>query len=61
MRFVTDEMDRYRKHLDWHFRQNQKKTDTSHKVVTSRRWYYGVDDWMKFEEMNEEEGRRKLC
>ena len=54
MRFVIAQMDRYRKHLDWHFRQNRKKQDGI-KATTSRKWYYEVDEWLDYEEINDME------
>lgn len=54
MRFVIAQMDRYRKHLDWHFRQNRKKQDGI-KATTSRKWFYEVDEWLEYEEINDTE------
>ncbi|XP_041461947.1 uncharacterized protein LOC121413253 [Lytechinus variegatus] len=56
-RFVIAQMDRYRKHLDWHFRQNRKKQD-GNKATTSRKWYYEVDEWLDYEEINDMEDAR---
>ncbi|XP_052793268.1 uncharacterized protein LOC128227101 [Mya arenaria] len=44
----------YRKHLDWHFRQNRKEKDDM-KVTQCRKWYYIVEDWVQFEEVVEDE------
>ncbi|XP_077983868.1 pre-mRNA cleavage complex 2 protein Pcf11-like isoform X2 [Glandiceps talaboti] len=58
LRFMPEEMDKYAKHLDWHFRLNRREKDGA-KKATSRKWYYKLDDWIKFEEIDElEEGAR---
>ena len=46
LRFAPDQVDRYREHLDWHFRQNRREKDGV-KVAKYRRWYYslGVSVW----------------
>ncbi|XP_033103764.1 pre-mRNA cleavage complex 2 protein Pcf11-like [Anneissia japonica] len=56
LRFTIDQMDRYRKHLDWHFKLNRKDRDDV-KARTSRRWYTPADNWVVFESVeNLEEG-----
>ena len=51
---------RYRKHLDWHFRQNRREKDGV-KAVQSRKWFYEVDQWLDFEEINEvDEGKQSF-
>ena len=43
-RFLLDnevKAEKYREHLDWHFRQNKLKKDDT-KVSKCRKWYYGV-------------------
>ncbi|XP_070554002.1 pre-mRNA cleavage complex 2 protein Pcf11-like [Ptychodera flava] len=58
LRYLPEEMDKYAKHLDWHFRLNRREKDGA-KKATSRKWYYKVDDWIKFEEIDDiEEGAR---
>ena len=39
VRFITEDMDKYREHLDWHFRQNRRDKDGI-KVAKFRQWYY---------------------
>ncbi|XP_022086204.1 uncharacterized protein LOC110976864 isoform X1 [Acanthaster planci] len=57
MRFVVDEMDRYRKHLDWHFRQNRRDKDGM-KAAQNRKWFYEVGQWLDFEEINDMDEER---
>ncbi|PIK37999.1 putative serine/arginine repetitive matrix protein 2 [Apostichopus japonicus] len=58
MRFSIELMEEYRKHLDWHFRQNRKDKDGI-KSATSRKWYYELDEWLLYEEIDaSEEGYR---
>ena len=53
MRFVLEDeekTEKYREHLDWHFRQNRRERDEM-KVAKYRQWYYGVNvsnDIVKF-------------
>lgn len=42
---------KYAIHLDWHFRHNQ----ISDKLFTRRKWYYPLDLWVQFREMDDEE------
>lgn len=58
MRFTTAQTDMYADHLDWHFRQNHAGKVAS-KKVTHRRWYYGLTDWIEFEEIADLEERAK--
>jgi len=44
---------RYRKHLDWHFRQNRREKDEINKAH-SRSWYYILQDWIQYEELSED-------
>ena len=41
---------KYSKHLDWHFRKNRKNRNKT--VATSREWYYPLDQWLEFKEIN---------
>ncbi|XP_053398989.1 uncharacterized protein LOC123558235 [Mercenaria mercenaria] len=53
-----EKTEKYRQHLDWHFRQNRRgKTDM--KLSSCRKWYYGIDDWIQYEEIvdSEESGK----
>ncbi|KAK9537046.1 hypothetical protein VZT92_006784 [Zoarces viviparus] len=58
MRFTTAQTDLYADHLDWHFRQNHAGKVAS-KKITHRRWYYGLRDWVEFEEIADLEERAK--
>lgn len=58
MRFTAAQTDMYADHLDWHFRQNHAGKVAS-KKVTHRRWYYGLTDWIEFEEIADLEERAK--
>ncbi|OWF46603.1 uncharacterized protein LOC110455499 isoform X2 [Mizuhopecten yessoensis] len=55
-RFSAQQTERYREHLDWHFRQNRRDKDDA-KVTKYRRWYYDVSDWITYEEIDESEGK----
>ena len=39
LRFIAGDNEKYREHLDWHFRQNKKDKEEA-KVVKFKRWYY---------------------
>ncbi|XP_037604687.1 LOW QUALITY PROTEIN: pre-mRNA cleavage complex 2 protein Pcf11 [Sebastes umbrosus] len=58
MRFTAAQTDLYADHLDWHFRQNHAGKVAS-KKITHRRWYYGLRDWVEFEEIADLEERAK--
>ncbi|XP_037322836.2 pre-mRNA cleavage complex 2 protein Pcf11 isoform X1 [Pungitius pungitius] len=58
MRFTTAQTDLYADHLDWHFRQNHAGK-VAGKKITHRRWYYGLRDWVEFEEIADLEERAK--
>uniref|UniRef100_H3CEL4 PCF11 cleavage and polyadenylation factor subunit n=1 Tax=Tetraodon nigroviridis TaxID=99883 RepID=H3CEL4_TETNG len=58
MRFSSRQPDLYGDHLDWHYRQNHNGKVPS-KKVTHRRWYYGLRDWIEFEEIADLEERAK--
>lgn len=46
-------VNRYGRHLDWHFRQNKKEKLEANKAH-SRAWYYSLGDWMLYEELSDE-------
>lgn len=46
-------VNRYARHLDWHFRQNKKDKDEINKAH-SRAWYYSFKEWILYEEISEE-------
>ena len=58
MRFAPEMATHYSRHLDWHFRQNRKERDSSRKAH-SRIWYYDINDWIQFEEIEDLEDRGK--
>ncbi|XP_034405595.1 pre-mRNA cleavage complex 2 protein Pcf11 [Cyclopterus lumpus] len=58
MRFTATQTDLYADHLDWHFRQNHAGK-VAGKKITHRRWYYGLRDWVEFEEIADLEERAK--
>ncbi|XP_061659661.1 pre-mRNA cleavage complex 2 protein Pcf11 isoform X2 [Syngnathoides biaculeatus] len=58
MRFTIAQTDLYADHLDWHFRQNHAGK-VAGKKITHRRWYYGLMDWIEFEEIADLEERAK--
>uniref|UniRef100_A0A8C6WUS9 Pre-mRNA cleavage complex 2 protein Pcf11 n=1 Tax=Neogobius melanostomus TaxID=47308 RepID=A0A8C6WUS9_9GOBI len=58
MRFTAAQTDLYADHLDWHFRQNHAGKVAA-KKITHRRWYYGLTDWIEFEEIADLEERAK--
>lgn len=41
LRFVPEQKDKYREHLDWHFRQNKRGKDQMN-MPKHRDWYYTV-------------------
>ncbi|KAK9502464.1 hypothetical protein O3M35_011240 [Rhynocoris fuscipes] len=55
-RFPPGESRKYREHLDWHFRQN-RRIRMSSKIARSRRWYYSSSDWIKYQEIEDEEDK----
>ena len=55
-RFTPDRVDKYREHLDWHFRQNKREKQEI-KVAKFRRWYYPSQQWMQYEEFGDLEER----
>ncbi|XP_014668946.1 PREDICTED: uncharacterized protein LOC106810179 [Priapulus caudatus] len=57
MRFRAVQNQQYAEHLDWHFRQNRKDKDLL-KRATSRKWYYDLEDWIQYEEIEDLEARR---
>lgn len=42
MRFTSSQTERYREHLDWHFRQNQREKDGA-RIMLHRKWFYSLD------------------
>ncbi|KAG1690715.1 Pre-mRNA cleavage complex 2 protein Pcf11 [Nymphon striatum] len=52
VRFTPENMDKYSHHLDWHFRANRREKDSA-KKAHSRKWYFDVEDWIQFEEIED--------
>lgn len=46
-----DDNNKYAIHLDWHFRQNLK----SDNMFARRKWYYPLNLWVQFREINDDE------
>lgn len=38
---MTTDTEKYREHLDWHFKQNKREKEEM-KVAKFRRWYYSI-------------------
>ncbi|KAK6172253.1 hypothetical protein SNE40_015955 [Patella caerulea] len=57
-RFVMDDTDRYREHLDWHFRQNKRGKDEFN-MAKNRQWHYEINDWILFELIEESEEKSR--
>ncbi|BFG05094.1 uncharacterized protein DMAD_03910 [Drosophila madeirensis] len=58
VRFPPEQTIKYSQHLDWHFRQNRRERDSTRKAI-SRRWYYDLNDWRQYEEIEDAEEREK--
>ncbi|XP_023168647.2 uncharacterized protein LOC111597926 isoform X2 [Drosophila hydei] len=58
VRFPPEQTIKYSQHLDWHFRQNRRERDSTRKP-TSRRWFYDLNDWRQYEEIEDVEERER--
>lgn len=58
LRYPPEGTQQYSHHLDWHFRMNKKQQDSTKKVNT-RKFYFTMDDWVQFEEIEDIEERGK--
>lgn len=58
VRFPKQQTTKYSQHLDWHFRQNKRDRDSARRAQ-NRKWYYSVDDWIQYEEIENLEEREK--
>ncbi|KAK2163156.1 hypothetical protein LSH36_84g01011 [Paralvinella palmiformis] len=56
LRFVPEQKDKYREHLDWHFRQNKRGKDQMN-MPKHRDWYYTITEWIQYEEIGDLENR----
>ncbi|RUS85315.1 hypothetical protein EGW08_006916 [Elysia chlorotica] len=60
-RFVAQDHEKYRAHLDWHFRQNKLEQEME-KVAKNRKWFYSIPEWIQYEEIEntEEKSRSEI-
>lgn len=58
VRFPPEQTIKYSQHLDWHFRQNRRDRDSTRRAH-SRRWYYNVEDWIQYEEIEDLDERER--
>ncbi|XP_061394405.1 uncharacterized protein LOC133329962 [Musca vetustissima] len=58
VRFPPEQTIKYSQHLDWHFRQNRRERDSSRKAH-ARKWYYELNDWIQYEEIEDLDEREK--
>lgn len=58
VRFPPEQTIKYSQHLDWHFRQNRRERDSVRKAH-SRKWYYELNDWIQYEEIEDMDEREK--
>lgn len=56
-RFPPEQTIKYSQHLDWHFRQNRRDRDSKRRAQ-SRGWYYNVNDWIQYEEIENLDERK---
>lgn len=56
VRFPPEQTMKYSQHLDWHFRQNRRDRDSVRKAH-SRKWFYDVNNWIQYEEIEDLEER----
>lgn len=59
VRFPPEQTIKYSQHLDWHFRQNRKDRDSARKAH-SKKWYYDVNSWLQYKEIEDMEERGEL-
>nr|KAG5689304.1 hypothetical protein BaRGS_022028 [Batillaria attramentaria] len=53
-RFAMEDTERYRQHLDWHFRLNKREKEAA-KVASFRKWYFELNDWILYQSIEESE------
>ena len=57
LRFPGNSKHEYKEHLDWHFRSNQEKNDTT--KARSRHWFVPMHEWVHYtDDMSREERSR---
>ncbi|CAL1540988.1 unnamed protein product [Lymnaea stagnalis] len=57
-RFTMSDHEKYRAHLDWHFRQNKMEQEMV-KVAKNRKWFYSIPDWIQYEELEDTEEKSR--
>ncbi|KAH9496037.1 hypothetical protein Btru_014990 [Bulinus truncatus] len=57
-RFTINDHEKYRAHLDWHFRQNKMEQEMV-KVAKNRKWFYSIPDWVQYEELEDTEDKSR--
>ncbi|XP_059165622.1 uncharacterized protein LOC131948122 [Physella acuta] len=57
-RFTMNDHEKYRAHLDWHFRQNKMEQEMV-KVAKNRKWFYPITDWIQYEELEDTEEKSR--
>lgn len=62
LRYPPEQTVQYSHHLDWHFRQNRRQQEST-KKANARKFYFSVEDWLQYEEIEdvEERGRYWYC
>ncbi|XP_066967762.1 pre-mRNA cleavage complex 2 protein Pcf11-like isoform X1 [Macrobrachium rosenbergii] len=56
LRYPPEQTVQYSHHLDWHFRKNKKQQESTKKANT-RKFYFSIDDWLQYEEIEDLEER----
>ncbi|XP_050689942.1 uncharacterized protein LOC126982137 isoform X2 [Eriocheir sinensis] len=56
LRYPPEQTLQYSHHLDWHFRQNKKQQEST-KKANIRKFYFSVQDWLQYEEIEDVEER----
>ncbi|KAK7083093.1 hypothetical protein SK128_015199 [Halocaridina rubra] len=56
LRYPPEQTVQYSHHLDWHFRKNKKQQESTKKANT-RKFYFSVEDWLQYEEIEDLEER----
>lgn len=56
LRYPPEQTLQYSHHLDWHFRQNRRQQESTKKANT-RKFYFSIQDWLQYEEIEDVEER----
>ena len=59
VRFDPQLPEKYNVHIDWHFRQSRKERGLLEKAKHFRPWYYDINDWTQFEEIEDLDDKGK--